>query len=128
MEFFPGIAEPTDRDRLAAELADEQLNLVHGLRDIRIQRGMTLAEVADLMGIDQSQVSRFESGATNPTMSTIRRYAKTVMGVFRVQVSKWEDDQLHSKRFKGTLMSPIEQPSLVSYAGFSPAPFRVKHP
>ncbi|PPJ07769.1 hypothetical protein C5E44_29420 [Nocardia nova] len=128
MELFPGIAEPTDRDVLAAEVADEQLNLVLGLRDIRIQRGMSVAQVADLMGIDQSQVSRFESGSTNPTMSTIRRYAKTVMGVFRVQVHKFEDDRLCSGRFRGTLMSPIGQPDLVSHGGFVAAPFRVRHP
>ncbi|MFR9767073.1 helix-turn-helix domain-containing protein [Nocardia sp. SC052] len=124
MELFPGIAEPTDRDHLGSAVADEQLNLILGLREIRIQRQMSLADVATEMGIDQSQVSRLESGSTNPTMSTIRRYAKAVMGVFRVQTFKWEDDPHRAtSRFSGTLMSPAgpagpAEPSVVHAYNF----------
>lgn len=108
MELFPGIKSPTDRNHVGAAVADEQLNLVLGLRAIRLERGMSLAEVADQMGIDQSQVSRFESGGTNPTMSTIRRYAKAVMGVFRVQTYAWEDDPYRSSaRVSGRLMDQV---------------------
>ncbi|MVU75999.1 helix-turn-helix domain-containing protein [Nocardia sp. ET3-3] len=93
MEMFPGIENPTDRDRVGLIVAEEQLNLILGLRAIRIQRGMTVTEVADAMGVDPSQVSRFESGGTNPTLSTIRRYAKAVRGVFRVETRTLEQDQ-----------------------------------
>lgn len=90
-EQFPGIDEPTSRDRLAAELADEQLRLIFGLREIRIERGMSITEVAEAMGVDPAQVSRFESGGTNPTMATIRRYAKTVEALIRIDTCKWVD-------------------------------------
>lgn len=90
-EQFPGIDEPTSRDRLAAELADEQLRLIFGLRQIRIDRGMSITEVAEAMGVDPAQVSRFESGGTNPTMVTIRRYAKTVEALVRIDTCEWVD-------------------------------------
>ncbi|WP_327139289.1 helix-turn-helix transcriptional regulator [Nocardia sp. NBC_01327] len=93
MEMFPGIENPTDRDRVGLVVAEEQLNLILGLRAIRIQRGLLVSDVAEEMGIDPSQVSRFESGGTNPTFSTVRRYAKAVMGVFHVETRAWEQDQ-----------------------------------
>lgn len=33
------------------------------------------------MNVDPAQVSRFESGSTNPTMTTIRRYANESLRV-----------------------------------------------
>lgn len=107
MDMFPGIENPTDRDRVGLAVAEEQLNLILGLRAIRIQRGMSLTDVADAMGIDVSQVSRFESGGTNPTFATVRRYAKAVMGVFRVETRSWEQDQAHTANtIAGNLLSP----------------------
>lgn len=105
MEMFPGIENPSDRDRVGLAVAEEQLNLILGLRAIRIQRGMSLTDVADVMGIDVSQVSRFESGGTNPTFATVRRYAKAVMGVFRVETHSWEHDQT-ANTIAGNLLSP----------------------
>lgn len=125
MEFFPGIGAPTDRDRVGAVVADEQLNLVLGLRAIRLRRGMSLADVAGRMGVDQSAVSRFESGGTNPTMSTIRRYAKAVMGVFRVQTHPWEEDLYRANAcVSGALLAPIEDVD-PTWSGSSSAAFRV---
>ncbi|QYC54600.1 transcriptional regulator [Gordonia phage Agueybana] len=91
--MFPGVSEPTSTDRLGAELADEQLKLILGLRQVRTDRGLSLAEVAETMKVDVSQVSRFETGSTNPTMSTIRRYAKAVGGVFRVETASWHAEK-----------------------------------
>ncbi|MGS2805350.1 helix-turn-helix domain-containing protein [Nocardia sp. MW-W600-9] len=127
MEFFPGIGAPTDRDRVGAIVADEQLNLVLGLRAIRQRRGMSLADVADRMGVDQSAVSRFESGGTNPTMSTIRRYAKAVMGVFRVQTYPWEEVSYRANAsVSGELLAPIADMD-PSWVGPSSADFRVTY-
>ncbi|SIC74045.1 Helix-turn-helix [Mycobacteroides abscessus subsp. abscessus] len=92
MDMFPGIQNPTRADRVGMEVADEQLKLVFGLRNVRVERGLSISDVAETMGVDPAQVSRLESGSTNPTMSTIRRYAKAVAAVFRVEVRKWEDE------------------------------------
>ncbi|GAA4403689.1 helix-turn-helix domain-containing protein [Tsukamurella soli] len=93
VDLFPGIEKPTSRDRLGAELADEQLKLIFGMRDIRVGKGLTISEVATAMRVDPSLVSRFESGSTNPTMSTIRRYAKAVGAAFRIETRSWASEQ-----------------------------------
>ncbi|WP_084161182.1 helix-turn-helix transcriptional regulator [Nocardia sp. BMG51109] len=98
VDMFPGVKDPTPRDHLAVELADEQLNLVLGLRAVRVDSGMSISDVAEAMGVDPSQVSRFESGATNPTMSTVRRYAKVVGAIFRVTTSSWSEDRTNRVR------------------------------
>lgn len=98
VDYFPGIDQPTSRDRLGIELAREHLKLVHGLRRIRIERGMSVGDVAEAMGVDPAQVSRFESGSTNPTMTTIKRYAKAVEAVFRVSTRSWRDEQTQMVR------------------------------
>ncbi|OHU23445.1 hypothetical protein BKG77_07220 [Mycobacteroides chelonae] len=93
MHMFPGLKNPTRQDRLGAELADEQLKLVFELRKVRVRRGLNVAQVAEAMGVDAAQVSRFESGSTNPTMSTIRRYAKAVEAIFHVDVHNWDEER-----------------------------------
>ncbi|WP_185090928.1 helix-turn-helix domain-containing protein [Gordonia oryzae] len=93
MSMFPGVEHPTSIDHLGAELANEQLKLIFDLRQCRIDRELSLAEVAEMMKVDVSQVSRFESGSTNPTMATVRRYAKAVNAIFRVDVSSWHSEK-----------------------------------
>jgi transcriptional regulator with XRE-family HTH domain len=92
-DLFPGITKPTSRDRLGIELADEQLGMIFGMRRVRLDRGLSISEVAEAMNVDPAQVSRLESGATNPTMATLRRYAKAVGAIFRVQTRHWDDEQ-----------------------------------
>lgn len=92
VNMFPGIDKPTSPDRLGIELAKEHLKLVMDLRAIRLDRGMSVNDVADAIGVDAAQVSRFESGSTNPTMTTIKRYAKAVGAVFRIKTTTWTDE------------------------------------
>lgn len=91
-----GIEGTPAEDRLGAELAAEQRNLIAGLREVRMERGLSIAEVAAAMKVDSAQVSRFESGSTNPTMTTIRRYAKAVGAMFRIEVRPWIDPDENS--------------------------------
>lgn len=93
INIFPGVDKPTSRERLGVELADEQLGIIFGIRRVRQERGLSVTDVAEAMGVDPAQVSRLESGATNPTMSTLRRYAKAVGAIFRVQTRSWQDEQ-----------------------------------
>ncbi|WP_234821784.1 helix-turn-helix domain-containing protein [Mycobacteroides abscessus] len=92
-ERFPGIENPTIADHVGADNADEQLKLIFGLRDIRIERGLSVAFVGEALCLEDAEVERFESGSMNPTMSLIRRYARAVEAVFTVEVRKWEDTQ-----------------------------------
>ncbi|PVA46176.1 XRE family transcriptional regulator [Mycobacteroides abscessus] len=90
---FPGIENPTTSDYIGAAVADEQLKLVFALRDVRKERGLEIAEVAEAADVPASEISMFESGSSNPTLSLVRRYAKAVGAVFTVDVRKWEDTQ-----------------------------------
>ncbi|MFE7744191.1 helix-turn-helix domain-containing protein [Nocardia sp. NPDC057455] len=87
--MFPGISNPTTNDLLGLELAEEQVNFIHELRAIRLKHEMSVSAVAELMGVDAAQVSRLESGSTNPTMSTIRRYAQAIGAIFRIKSEPW---------------------------------------
>lgn len=94
---FPGIENPTTADHVGADNADEQLKLIFALQCIRVERGLSVAHVGEALGLEDSEVERFESGSTNPTMSMIRRYARAVEAVFTVDVRKWEDTQLQQE-------------------------------
>ncbi|MFP9048841.1 helix-turn-helix domain-containing protein, partial [Enterococcus faecalis] len=60
---FPGIENPTTSDYIGAAVADEQLKLVFALRDVRKERGLEIAEVAEAADVPASEISMFESGS-----------------------------------------------------------------
>ncbi|MDO9398383.1 MAG: helix-turn-helix transcriptional regulator [Herbiconiux sp.] len=70
-----GLADETPTEKLARDLADADLKLIVALRRTRIERGMTQAELGAIMGVSQATVSDFESGSSEPKLSTVRRYA-----------------------------------------------------
>jgi hypothetical protein len=65
-------------DDLAVDNSTSTYELITQLVIIRENRGMTIDQVAQRMGVNKSTISRFERGNTNPTMKTIRRYAEAV--------------------------------------------------
>lgn len=52
--------------------------VVSRLRAYRRAAGMTQAQVAELVGVNQSSVSDMERGASNPTLWTLVAYAAAV--------------------------------------------------
>lgn len=80
------------REHLAAELPDliarhaeragayQQLDeLLRQLKAAREAKGLSLADVTALTGMDRSAISRLESGQrSNPTIETLVRYADAV--------------------------------------------------
>ena len=80
------------REEVAAELPElvarhhkrtEALEMIESLlpqlKDAREQRGLSLADVTALTGMDRSALSKLESGQrTNPTIETLVRYAEAV--------------------------------------------------
>jgi DNA-binding XRE family transcriptional regulator len=64
-------------DRMAAY--DQFAELLRQLRAAREQRGLSLAELTELTGMDRSALSKLESGQRpNPTLETLIRYAEAV--------------------------------------------------
>jgi DNA-binding XRE family transcriptional regulator len=64
-------------DRLAA--FDQLAELLRQLKAAREDRGLSLAELTELTGMDRSALSKLETGQRpNPTLETLVRYAEAV--------------------------------------------------
>ncbi|QEN17524.1 helix-turn-helix domain-containing protein (plasmid) [Mycolicibacterium sp. ELW1] len=48
------------------------------LKDVRTDRGLTIAQVAEAIGVDKGVISRFENETVDPHISTLLRYASAV--------------------------------------------------
>ncbi len=58
---------------------DQFAELLRQLRVAREERGLSLAELTELTGMDRSAVSKLETGQRpNPTLDTLVRYAEAV--------------------------------------------------
>lgn len=65
------------RERLSA--LDQLGELLKQLRAAREERGLSLADLTDLTGMDRSAISKLETGQRpNPTVETLVRYAEAV--------------------------------------------------
>ena len=60
--------------------------MMSSLVDIRVERGMTQRDVAEIMGVAQQRVSALEAYDANPSLESIRRYANAVGAVFHTAV------------------------------------------
>ena len=65
-------------DELAEHLVESHSNLLDELVLIRKQNRLTQEEVAERLGISQPAIAAFESEDSNPTLSSIRRYALAI--------------------------------------------------
>lgn len=61
---------PTDVDRVVGD----------NIRQVRISRGQTLAEVSEAMGVSHQQLQKYETGANRLSAGMIEK-ASTVLGV-----------------------------------------------
>lgn len=52
--------------------------LAEQVRQIREDRGLSQADLAEGMGTTQSAVARFEAGGTSPTIPTLRKLANAL--------------------------------------------------
>jgi len=83
---IPGMETASPRDWLGIDLAKAQIDMIHALKAIRLERGLTVVQVAHEMKVDPSVVSRLEGGGTNPTFATLRKYAKALDAMITYQV------------------------------------------
>ena len=65
-------------DKSAEALVVSHYQLIQSLIAIRLQMGLSQETVGSRMGVSQPSVAAFESLDSNPTLSTIRRYALAV--------------------------------------------------
>jgi len=67
----PGADEAYAAARLAYELG-------RAVQDLREQHGWSQAQLAEVAGMTQSAVARFEAGGTVPTLTTLERLARAL--------------------------------------------------
>lgn len=64
------------------------LTLMGRFKAVRENQGLTLAEVAERMGIDAPALSRLETGKTlNPTLATLQKWAEALGRNLEVELS-----------------------------------------
>lgn len=80
----PGAEEAYDAARLAFELGA-------AVRELRLARGWSQAELASAAGMTQSAVARFEAGGTVPTLAVLARVAKALDAELTVRVGTRSD-------------------------------------
>jgi len=61
--------------KVVSKMIDDDMTIYQAWRT---HKKMTQSEVAERMGIPQSNVSRIESGKTSPSFQTIKAYAKAL--------------------------------------------------
>ena len=76
---------------------EEDVELVRKLVEIRLARGLTQLQVAELMGCSQQAVSALEQHRGNLQLSTVRRYAHAVGAVVSHRV-EWDGHPLADSR------------------------------
>jgi ribosome-binding protein aMBF1 (putative translation factor) len=75
----PGAGEAYDAARLAFELGA-------GVRELRLTRGWSQADLASAAGMTQSAVARFEAGGTVPTLPVLGRIAQALDADLTIRV------------------------------------------
>ncbi len=73
----------------------EALEPAYQLARLRIAKGLSQAQLADLVGTKQPGISRFESGKTEPKLSLLRRVAKALG--YRLEIRFVPQEQVATK-------------------------------
>jgi DNA-binding XRE family transcriptional regulator len=95
---YPTLGDPVDsppftakrpdnpvHDRTEAAAAGQRLALARQLRELRHAIGLSQVELAELSGVPQSEISRIERGAANPTMATLARLSVALGAEMRME-------------------------------------------
>ncbi len=102
-----GIGEETSRERVARENMEADLKLLADLRRIRLERGLSQAELGKILGVSQATVSAFEA-EPDPKLSTIRRYAHALCVEVTHEAKPAEFLVSWSGRFSATVGAPAQ--------------------
>ena len=78
-EIAEELPELTSRHRERLAAFNQLTELLKQLKAAREDRGLTLADLTELTGMDRSALSKVETGQRpNPTLETLVRYAEAV--------------------------------------------------
>ena len=79
----------------AYESVREEYQLASAMIHARKQAGLTQAQVAERMGVDQSYVAKLESGKRMPPTKTLQSYAKATGTHLRIAFEANPGQQAH---------------------------------
>ena len=85
-------------DWLAEQMQDpelrqamEELEPAYQVTRLRIARGLTQEQLAELVGTKQSSIARLESGKSEPRLSFLRRVVEALGGKLEVKITSQEE-------------------------------------
>ena len=64
---------------------EPELNAIQAIIDARKSRNMTQKELAERTGIDQSDISKIETGNANPSLNTLKRLAEGLDMILKLE-------------------------------------------
>lgn len=72
---------------IASDLVESFDDLLGGLIDLRVAKGLTQADVASRMGVTQPAIAALEAHDANPTITTLVKYAHALHAKVSISVS-----------------------------------------
>jgi len=64
----------------------KKYELAYRIAQLRVKRGLTQSELAEIVGTKQSSIARFESGDNQPRVSFLRRVVKALGGSLDIKI------------------------------------------
>ena len=83
-------------------VAVEELEPAYQIARLRIMRGLTQAQLAELVGTKQPSIARLESGKAEPKISFLRRVAEALGGHLEVRIALPDEVLKKPQRHQGT--------------------------
>ncbi|MBR1598221.1 MAG: helix-turn-helix transcriptional regulator [Lachnospiraceae bacterium] len=65
--------------------SEPEFNAIQAIIDARKSMNMTQKELSERTGIDQSDISKIETGNANPSLSTLKRLAEGMDMILRLE-------------------------------------------
>jgi len=91
--------------------AAEELEPAYQVARLRIMRGLTQEQLAELVGTKQSSIARLESGNTQPRLSFLRRVVEAMGGQLEVRIISEEEATTRTRPSIATTDQPIAYPT-----------------
>lgn len=66
--------------------SEPEYNLIHAMVEARKEKNLTQKQLAERTGIDQSDISKIETGNANPALSTLKRLADGLDMVLKLEL------------------------------------------
>jgi len=88
--------------------AAKEYEVAYKIAQLRVKRGLTQAELAELVGTKQSSIARIESGRTQPRTSFLRSIVKALDGDLDIDIRPKEEVKEKGKVIIRTVV--VEEP------------------